>query len=68
VRAMDGPAFRCWAKLMHRRSDTLYEDAMIAAIAVVNQLTVVTRNVSDFVALGVDALNPFEFGGGSGEA
>ena len=20
---MDGPAFRCWAKLMHRKSDTL---------------------------------------------
>lgn len=32
VLAMDGPAFRCWAKLMHRKSDTLYEDAMIAAI------------------------------------
>ena len=22
---MDGAAFRCWAQLMHRRSDTLYE-------------------------------------------
>ena len=28
---MDARSFRCWAKLMHRRSDTLYEDAMIAA-------------------------------------
>lgn len=32
---MDGRAFRCWAQLMHRRSDTLYEDAMIAALGIV---------------------------------
>jgi hypothetical protein len=59
---MDGPAFRCWAKLMHRKSDTLYEDAMIAAIANVNGLTVVTRNIADFASFGVGLLNPFEFG------
>jgi predicted nucleic acid-binding protein len=59
---MDGAAFRCWAKLMHRKSDTLYEDAMIAAIAKVNGLTVVTRNVADFSSFGVSLLNPFEFG------
>jgi len=59
---MDGPAFRCWAKLMHRKSDTLYEDAMIAAIANVNGLTVVTRNVADFASFGVGLLNPFQFG------
>lgn len=58
---MDGPAFRCWAKLMHRKSDTLYEDAMIAAIAKVNGLMVVTRNVTDFDSFGVGLLNPFEF-------
>lgn len=56
---MDGPAFRCWARLMHRRSDTLYEDAMIAAIAKVNGLTVVTRNVTDFAGFGVELLDPF---------
>jgi toxin FitB len=61
VLPMDGPAFRCWAKFMHRKSDTLYEDAMIAAIAKVNGLKVVTRNVSDFASFGVDLLNPFEF-------
>nr|WP_207188109.1 type II toxin-antitoxin system VapC family toxin [Thiorhodovibrio winogradskyi] len=60
---MDGPAFRCWAKLMHRRSDTLYEDAMIAAIATVKGLTVVTRNLADFASFGVPLFNPFEFGG-----
>ena len=62
VLAMDGPAFRCWAKLMHRKSDTLYEDAMIAAIAKVHGLTVVTRNVADFSSFGIGVLNPFEFG------
>jgi predicted nucleic acid-binding protein len=59
--AMDGPAFRCWARLMHRTSDTLYEDAMIAAIAKVHGLKVVTRNVTDFAGFGVELLNPFEF-------
>jgi predicted nucleic acid-binding protein len=59
---MDGPAFRCWARLMHRLSDTLYEDAMIAAIATVHQLTVVTRNTRDFQAFEVELLNPFETG------
>jgi len=59
VLAMDAPAFRCWASLMHRRADHLIEDAMIAAIAVVHNLTVVTRNVRDFAQLGVPTLNPF---------
>ncbi|MEA1051985.1 type II toxin-antitoxin system VapC family toxin [Lamprobacter modestohalophilus] len=58
---MDGRAFRCWARLMHRTSDTLYEDAMIAAIAKVQGLKVVTRNVTDFASFGVELLNPFEF-------
>ena len=57
---MDGSVFRMWAKLMHRRSDTLYEDAMIAATAKVHSLTVVTRNVADFKSFGVALLNPFK--------
>jgi hypothetical protein len=44
---------------MHRQSNTLSEDAMIAAIAQVHRLTVVTRNVADFHALGLVVLNPF---------
>lgn len=56
---MDGPAFRCWARLMHRQSDTLYEDGMIASIAWVHDLTVVTRNVADFRPFGVKLLDPF---------
>ena len=59
VLPMDAVAFREWARLMHHASDTLYEDAMIAATARVHQLTVVTRNVADFKAFGVPVLNPF---------
>ena len=59
VLPMDAAAFRAWARLMHRKSDTLYEDAMIAATAQVHGLTVATRNVADFKALGVAVFNPF---------
>lgn len=59
VAPMDAAAFREWARLMHRVSDTLYEDAMIAATARVRNLTVVTRNVTDFKHFGVNVLNPF---------
>ena len=37
VLPMDAPAFREWARLMHRRSDTMSEDAMIAATAIVHR-------------------------------
>lgn len=57
---VDSAAFREWARLRHRQSQALTYDAMIAAVAVVNRLTVVTRNVRDFEQLGVPILNPFE--------
>ena len=61
VLPMDGRAFRVWARLMHRRSDEVIEDAMIAATAIVHNLVVVTRNVRDFEPLGVGILDPFGF-------
>ncbi len=60
VLSMDSTVFRVWAKLMHRTSETLYEDAMIAATAKVHHLTVVTRNVADFQGIGVKLFNPFD--------
>lgn len=65
VLPMDAATFRAWGRLMHRKSDTLLEDAMIAATARQHGLTVVTRNVSDFAALGVAVLDPFR-GGSAG--
>ena len=59
VLPMDAQPFRCWAKLMHGRTNKLIEDAMIAATAHIHDLTVVTRNVRDFVSLGVPTLDPF---------
>ncbi len=58
VLPMHGGAFRCWAKLMHEKPAGLIADAMIAATAVVHNLTVVTRNLRDFERLGVPAFNP----------
>jgi len=60
VLPMDAAAFRTWAKFMHHQSNTVYEDAMIAATAQVNKLTVVTRNMADFKRFDVALLNPFQ--------
>lgn len=38
--------------------------SIIAATALVHDLTVVTRNICDFSATGVKILNPWEFSGG----
>ena len=64
VISMDARAFRSWARLVHRRTDDLIEDAMIAATAAVHNLTVVTRNVRDFEVFNVPTLNPFEMNAG----
>ena len=66
VLPMDASAFRTWAALMHRRSDTQMQDAMIAAVAIVHRMTVVTRNTRDFQPFGVRTLDPFV--GGAGDA
>jgi toxin FitB len=59
VLPMSAEIFRLWAKLMHKQSDTVYEDAIIAATAMAHNLIVVTRNVNDFERFGVKILNPF---------
>ena len=59
VLPMDGNCFREWARLLHGLSDTLREDAMIAATARVYGLTVATRNERDFRDLDVRVFNPF---------
>lgn len=59
VYPMDTAVLRAWARLMHGRSDTLADDARIAATAMVHNLIVVTRNVRDFQPFAVPTLNPF---------
>lgn len=58
----DAASFGEWARLKHRQPDSLMEDALIAAVAVVHSLTVATRNARDFDRLGVELVNPFEGG------
>ena len=50
---MDARVMRAWARLMVAQQDELIEDGMIAAVAMVHRLTVVTRNVKDFKPFGV---------------
>lgn len=61
VLPLDAAAFKIWARLMHRRSHTLLQDAMIGAVAISNRMTVATRNVRDFERLGVKTVNPFAY-------
>ncbi len=56
---IDAACAREHARLMHGRSDDLFEDAMIAATARVHSLIVVTRNERDFRLFDVPVLNPF---------
>jgi toxin FitB len=60
VLPMDSACFREYARSIYGRSDTLAEDAMIAATARVHGLTVATRNERDLGHLGVSVFNPFK--------
>jgi hypothetical protein len=63
VLPFDARAARVWGRMMYNQSGKLAQDAVIAATASANSLTVVTRNVKDFRWLGVGYLDPFEFVG-----
>jgi predicted nucleic acid-binding protein len=60
--SFDAAAAEAWGEYVSRpalkRQPRSYPDTQIAAIAISRQLTVVTRNTSDFPE--VDTLNPFE--------
>lgn len=55
---LDADAAQVWGRLRvpHPEHEL---DKQIAAIALVNGLTVVTRNTADFAGTGVNLLNPF---------
>jgi predicted nucleic acid-binding protein len=58
ILAFEADAAQVWGRL--RVPDPSYElDKQVAAIALVNDLTLVTRNTADFKGTGVKLLNPF---------
>jgi toxin FitB len=59
VLPLDAAAAREAARLLSKSSMALMADAMIAAIARVNGLTVATRNTRDFERFAVPLVNPF---------
>lgn len=52
---------RMTAYLMRGTSSDLLLDAMIAATALANDLTLATRNTRDFKQFGASLVNPFDF-------
>jgi predicted nucleic acid-binding protein len=48
-----------WGRMSAKRTVSTI-DALLAATAKINGMTLVTRNTSDIADLGVDFLNPFE--------
>ena len=58
VLAFDADAAQVWGHLRVPSPDHAL-DKQIAAIALVNDLTIVTRNVADFEGSGVRLTNPF---------
>ena len=60
---MDAAICRQWSRETKGKPDSLFEDAWIVAAARVHQLTIVTRNTSNFEAFQIAVLNPFLYRG-----
>ena len=58
ILAFDEACAQVWGRLMSLNNQNPI-DKQIAAIALINGLTVVTRNVDDFRGTGVELQNPF---------
>lgn len=58
ILAIDSNVAQCAARL-HVPNPRSERDCLIAATAIVRQLTVVTRNISDFRAIPVKVFNPW---------
>ena len=56
---LDGDAAQIWGRLRVPNPDNAI-DKQIAAIALLHDLTVVTRNIDEFAGCGVRLLNPFQ--------
>jgi predicted nucleic acid-binding protein len=59
VLVLDGDAAQIWGRLRVPNPHNAI-DKQIAAIALLHNLTVVTRNTDDFAGCGVRLLNPFQ--------
>jgi predicted nucleic acid-binding protein len=59
VLVLDGDAAQIWGRLRVPNPNNAI-DKQIAAIALLHNLTVVTRNTDDFAGCGVRLLNPFQ--------
>lgn len=57
--AVDSEIALCCSKL-HVPNPQSERDALIAATAIVYDMTVITRNIKDFQATGVRLINPFD--------
>jgi predicted nucleic acid-binding protein len=58
ILSFDGDCAQVWGALMSAGNQHPI-DKQIAAIALIHDMTVVTRNTSDFVGTGVSLVNPF---------